>query len=921
MKTRHTVVVVGLALLQALSAQNAPQTSAQPAAGDGTPAGNAMAAMRWRALGPAVFGGRIVDFAVNPKHRRIFYVASASGGLFKTTNNGTSFTPVFQDENTTSIGDVAIAPSNPEVLYVGTGEANNQRSSYWGDGIYKSTDAGKTWKHSGLAGSDHIGRIVVHPEDENTVYVAAAGALYSKNKERGVYRSTNGGNSWKQVKFISDAVGFIDICMDPGNPRVLYAASYERLRRAWHIEEGGPGSAIWKTTDGGDTWQQLAGGLPTGKLGRIGLCIFPKNPKILYAAIENRNDAPQRRILEPAAEAGESEEDVATKVAPKAIRGGEIYRSEDAGKTWTKVNESKVGGRPGYYYGQIRVDPQDDQRVYCLSVPVYASSDGGKTWTTTFGRGLHVDHHAMWIDPKNPNHILLGNDGGLGITYDRGKSWDHHNHLSLGQFYAVGVDMRDPYWIYGGTQDNGTWGIPSRGATSRGTSHRHAIRIAGGDGFYACIDPSDPDIAYAESQFGRISRINLRTGQRKSIRPRSPRSSSRGSSRGSRRGSSGLRSNWNSPILISPHTPRTIYFGTQFLHRSHNRGDSWTTISKDLTTNDRDKISGNVPHCTLTTIAESPKQEGLLWVGTDDGKVWVSHNGGDEWVDLSDRFPGLPKALWVSRVEASPSNAKTAYVAFTGYREDIRKPFLYVTTDSGKTFRSIANNLPDEPINVVREHPRNKSLLLVGTEFAAYASANGGGSWHRLGQGLPRVAVHDLVVHPREKDVIVGTHGRGIYVLETGILDELNDAVLAAAVHVFTPKNGRLLRRGYSRGYVGARSWSVQNPSLSPTFHYHLANDIEAVVNVRVKDATGRTLFTQRGKSEAGLHAVTWGGRSGRGRGRSQRFGNMTREQMQTMLSRQGMSAEQIKRILDQRFGQGRGQPGTGRGQPGTGRG
>lgn len=895
MKIRQRVVAVGLALAAILPAQ------------DSSPAGKALATGRWRALGPAVFGGRIVDIAVHPQKPRIFYVAAASGGLFKTTNNGTSFTPLFDNQDTTSIGDLALAPSNPEVLYVGTGEANNQRSSYWGDGVYKSTDAGKTWQHCGLRGTDHIGRIVVHPKDENIVYVAAAGALYSRNKERGIYRTRDGGQTWSQVKFISDAVGFIDLCMDPEDPKVLYAASYERLRRAWHIEEGGPGSAIWKSGDGGDTWRRLGGGLPGGKLGRIGLCIFPKNPKILYATVENRNEgagSSRRRLIDPEEEASESERDIATKAPPKAILGGEIYRSEDAGETWIKARaeirrprgrgqagrrrNTGVGGHPGYYYGQIRVDPQDHRRVYCLSVPVYATSDGGETWTTDFARGLHVDHHAMWVDPRNPNHILLGNDGGLAVTYDRGRTWDAFDHLPLGQFYAVGVDMREPYWIYGGTQDNGTWGIPSRGNTTSGTGHRHAVKVAGGDGFHVCVDPTDPDTLYAESQFGRISRIHLRTGERKSIRPRS------------RRGSPPLRSNWNSPILISPHNPHTIYFGTQYLHRSHNRGDSWQTVSPDLTTHDPDKIQGNVPHCTLTTVAESPRQAGLLWVGTDDGKVWVSRNGGDRWVDLSDRFPGLPKSLWVSRVEASPSETDTAYVAFTGYREDIRKPFLYLTTDCGETFRPIANDLPDEPINVVREHPRNKEVLLVGTEFSAYASINGGRNWHSLGQGLPRVAVHDLVVHPREKDVIVGNHGRGIFVLEADILDELSSAVLSKRVHLFSPRNGQLLPRGFSRGFVGQRSWTVSNPSLSPIVRYHVAEGLESEIHVRVKDATGRVLFTQKGKSEAGLHQLTLSG--GRGSGR------MNREQTQRMLRQRGMSEAEIRSFLERRFGPGGGE-------------
>ncbi len=824
-----------------------------------------------RNLGPANFGGRIVDFAVDPRRTSTWYAATASGGLWKTVNNGTTFTPIFDRERTVSIGDIAIAPSNGDVLYVGTGEANNQRSSYWGDGVYKSIDAGKTWTNVGLTRTEHIGRIAVHPTNPDVVFVAAAGALYSPNRDRGLYRSTDGGMSWSCVHWISADVGFIDVVIDPKNPDNVYAASYERRRRAHHFDASGPGSAIWKSTDGGTRFTRLTGGLPTGEIGRIGLDVFAGNSQILYATIENANPAPPQpaparvdtepstRTPNPREPREPREVDAQAANAPGAtsaaqdpsetsrrrLVGGEVYRTDDGGSTWTKTNTREVGGAPGYYYGQIRIDPRDDKVVYVLSVPVHISTDGGKTWRNDFGRSVHVDHHALWIHPEDGNHALLGNDGGIAITYDRGATMDHVHHLPIGQFYTVGADLRDPYWVYGGTQDNGTWGIPSAADSTAGLSFAHARKLDGGDGFHVFVDPIDPDVVYTSTQFGGLTRQALSTGSRKGIKPRPE------------RGQPPLRFNWMSPLLISPHDPRTIWFGSQFLHVSHDRGDTWRTASPDLSTDDPELRKGNVPHCTITTLAESSRRQGLLYAGTDDGRVWTTRNGGTRWTELTDRFEGLPKRLWVSRVETSSHDVDIAYVSFTGYREDIREPYLYMTTDGGETFRSIARGLPTSPINVVREHPRNPRVLFVGHELGLQVSVDAGANWYRLGN-LPTTPVHDLLVHPRESDLVVGTHGRGIYVIDIRALEDLDAETLAKDFHVCQPTDGRLLARSFGQGYGGTRTWRADGGEAGAVFRWFVSHDGDTPVTVRVTDATGRSLFSRSVPSKAGLHRLVW---------------------------------------------------------------
>ncbi|MGE3175508.1 MAG: WD40/YVTN/BNR-like repeat-containing protein [Planctomycetota bacterium] len=888
---------------------------------------NVLGQMPWRELGPVTFGGRIVDLEVHPDDPAVFWAAAASGGLWKTTNGGLSWTPQFQDAYSISIGDLALAPSQPDTLYLGTGEANNQRSSYWGNGVYKSTDGGTTWQHLGLDGTEHIGRVAVHPHDPGTVFVAALGALYSPNEERGLYRSTDGGGSWERVAFVDRDTGFVDVVIDAQDPQVVWAASYQRRRRAWNFDEGGPGSRLWKSTDGGATFAQVEGGLPNGDLGRIGIGLFAGDPDIVYLTIENLNPALPEPATPPSTEADpedprdrDGDGDAADHQGPRALppaeiladplaaaewaaggeeereqaqdpkrkprrklRGGEVWRSDDGGGSWRKTSDRDIGGMPGYYYGQILVDPSDSERVYVLSVPVYASADGGATWTPAerqrgrrgrrsadeprarpFHGNLHVDHHALWIDPRDGRHCLLGNDGGLAVSWDRGANWDHLTTLPIAQYYTVQVDLREPYRIYGGTQDNGTWGFPIH--APGGLTAADAYRVDGGDGFFVACDPHEPDVIYTESQFGGMSRTDLRTGARQRIQPKAE------------KGRQPLRFNWMTPLVLSPHAPHTVYCGSQFVHRSRDRGTTWETISPDLTTNDADKKEGDVPHCTITMLCEAPRRAGLLWVGTDDGRVWRSTDGGGRWTELTDRFPEAAQGLWVSRIEASPHAGDTAFVAFTGYREDRREPLLFRTDDAGDTFVAIHSGLPQEPINVVRQHPGNPAVLLVGTEMGVYASLDDGGEWFALGNGLPRVAVHDLVVHPREHHVVLGTHGRGIWALDGRGLAALDGAALGRAFTALPPSPGWTLDRSFSRGFEGARTWSADNPFTTATFRWHQSLDGDDPVLVEVLDAAGEVLWRHEAEAKAGYHEVPWsaprgpgafgpGGRGGRQRG------------------------------------------------------
>ncbi|MFN3648252.1 MAG: VPS10 domain-containing protein [Armatimonadota bacterium] len=785
----------------------------------------------FRNIGPGAMGGRIDDFAVDESNPSTFYVATAASGLWKTENHGTTFRPIFDRELVSSIGDVTLAPSDPSIVYVGTGEPNNRQSSSWGHGVYRSSDAGRTWTHLGLEDTHHIGRIVVHPTDPETVYVAALGHLWGPNKERGLYKSTDGGKSWKNTKLIDADTGFVDVAIDPRSPNTLYAASYQRRRTAFGFNGGGPGSGLWKTTDGGATWRKLTNGLPTqGDVGRIGVNLYRKDPSILYCTVEHQ------------------------------AQGG-TYRSDDRGESWRKVSDTNP--RPSYY-SKIHVDPNNDQRVWLLGAPLYLSEDGGKSWLNDRYRRIHVDFHALWVNPANSNHVLAGSDGGIHISYDQGRNWDYVNTLALAQFYEVSADNRKPYWVYGGLQDNGTWAGPSRTLWTEGITNDDWEVIGGGDGFHTVVDPSDHHVVYLESQDGNLRRLDQRTGQARIIRPEPPDDEK-------------YRFNWNSPILLSPHDSKTVYYGGNRVFGSRDRGETWTLVSPDLTRGEkRDELTifgkkakemlsrndGVVHWGTVTTLAESPVRAGVLWAGTDDGNLQVSRDGGATWENVVSRVPGLPKGTYVSRVEASRTGDGAAYVAFDGHRSDDFHAYLYRTDDFGKSWKSVRGNLPEGgTVSVVREHPRNPDVLFAGTERGLWVSWNRGGQWHAVRSNLPTVPVDDIQIHPRENDLILGTHGRGIWILDDiEPISALTPKVREAELHLFDMRPAAMYRLTSRKGSTGDKLFEAPNLPVGALVQYHLKKAVPRATPVRVtvKDAAGRVVRELPGSGAAGVNRVLW---------------------------------------------------------------
>jgi photosystem II stability/assembly factor-like uncharacterized protein len=799
-------------------------------------------AITYREIGPTRQSGRFSDFAVPLQQPYTFYAATGSGGLWKTVNNGQSFEPIFDNEKVFSIGDIAVAPSNPNIVWVGTGEANTSRSTYYGDGVYKSTDAGKTWKNMGLKESHHIGRIIIHPTDPNIVYAAALGHLYSPNPDRGLYMTRDGGKTWIKsldVKVGGRAIGAVDVVMDPKNSNVVYASTYDKHREPWNFQLGGPGSGIHKSTDGGKSWKKLAGGLPAGILGRIGLTIYPRNTNILYAVIENAN--------KPGMSAEDRMKEIIAGKPSAGMIDGEVYRTDDAGATWKKVSPEKqsIGSGPGYYYCDIIVDPNNDKHVYALSVRVQESKDGGKTWGSPFNFG--GDNHALWIDPGNSNHMLLGYDHGMGVTFDGGKNWFHPDVLPLAQFYAVDYDMSFPYRVAGGLQDNGSHMGPSTKKGGAPIRFEDWQSVGGGDGMYNVFDKKTNRYLYNESQFGPLSRLDLLTGESKSI--------------AYSRIKPTTRWNWCAPIVVSAHDSSVVYHTGNIVVKSTNRGDTWTEISTDLTTNDPAKLpqgrggDGNIQYCTITTMDESPLVPGVLWVGTDDGNVWVTRDDGKNWTKLNDKITGNP-GTWVSRVAASNSDPGTAYVAYSGFRQDDFRPFIYKTTDYGQTWVSIAANLPNETINVVREGTKNPNLLFVGTDFAVYVSLDGGKSWTRMKGNMPTQPVHDLKVHPREKDLIVATHGRGIFIADISALEEVAPEVLAKSAHLFSiePKVRWAETSRYASSFI---NFNGRSEPAALAVNYYLKAAPKADVKIQI--FKGNMLINElKGTSNPGLNSVLW---------------------------------------------------------------
>jgi len=779
--------------------------------------------LEFREIGPATMGGRIDDFAVVESNPNIVFVGVASGGVWKTTNNGTTWEPVFDKEGVSTIGDIAIAPSDPSMVWVGTGEPNNRQSSSWGDGAYKSLDGGKTWQKTGLAATHHIGRIVIHPKNPDVVYVAALGHLWGANAERGVYKTADGGKTWAQVLKINEDTGVSDIAMDPESPDTVYAAAYERRRTPYGFNGGGPDGGIYKTTDGGATWKKLTKGLPYengGDTGRIGLDIYRKDPNIVYALVQHE-------------------------------KGG-VFRSEDKGETWKKMSETNP--RPSYY-SQVRVDPNNDLRIWALGASMYYSEDGGKKFSTERVKSIHGDFHAMWIDPRDSNHIITGSDGGIHWSYDNGKTWDFINTIAIGQFYELGLDNQKPYNICGGLQDNGSWCGPSNSLSREGIVNEDWQVVHGADGFYVQIDPVEPWIVYAEGQDGHIDRRDLRTGQQRSIRPEA------------KAGEPHYRFQWNSPVVVSAHDHKTIYYAGNYFFKSTDRGDTWTRLSGDLTTGvDRNKLQifGKTPdkntlsrhdgveeYPTITTLSESPLTPNVLWAGTDDGNLQVTRDVGKNWKNVASRVPGVPKGTYVSRVVASKYAEGTAYVSFDGHRSDDYNIYIFVTTDYGENWKAIHNGIPESggSAHVVREHPRNPNLLFAGTEFGLWVSWDRGANWTAFKNNFPTVPVDDIEIQARENDLVLGTHGRSIWVFDDLTPIEKMDAGVAASdIRFFAPRPATAWHLRNRRWSAGQKMFTGKNPPYGAILNYYLKEAVPPEAPKTSKDDKDKTSPSEKAK-------------------------------------------------------------------------
>ncbi|NMM49359.1 WD40/YVTN/BNR-like repeat-containing protein [Marinigracilibium pacificum] len=754
-----------------------------------------------RNIGPIVQGGRIVDIEVNPENVYEFYVAYASGGVFKTTNNGQSFESIFDNQRTIGVGDIALAPSNSQIIYVGGGENNSSRSSYAGDGVYRSDDGGLTWQFLGLEGIQHTGRIIVHPGNPDKVWVAAMGNLYSSNEERGVYLTTDGGKTWEKTLYVNDSTGIIDLVINPNNPDQLWASAWERTRKAWNFKGHGPGSSIFRSDDGGKTWKAVNNGFaePESR-GRIGLAVSRENPSVIYALLDNQKEEKKKKerkgdelLASDFIDMGKDDflalsdeklndylkdngfpekynalsvknEIRDNKYSPKALSdylgdannalfntsviGAQVYKSVDSGENWKLVNSYPIDGvyfTYGYYFGEIRLNPKDDDELYIMGVPLLKSNDGGSTWHRLDSIGdVHVDHQSMWINPEHPKHILLGNDGGLYRTYDGGAHWTHINNLPIGQFYTVAVDNQEPYMVYGGLQDNGSLRGSSKSVPNKS---KHWDKIFGGDGMYVFPDPENHNLIYTGFQFGNYYRIDMDKNDYTKIGPRHD------------IGEDPLRFNWRTPLEMSPHNNKILYMGAQKVFRSMNQGNDWTAISDDLT---RDLPQGNVPFSTISIIEESPLKFGLIYVGTDDGNIWMTDNGGGNWRKITN---GLPEGLWVSSIHPSNHDEGEVFITMTGYREDNFETHVYKSEDFGQSWTSIRDGIEYEAANIIVQDLVQPELLFLGTDAGSYVSFDGGINWEIMAS-IPNVASYDMVFHPREGELVIATHGRSIYVAD-----------------------------------------------------------------------------------------------------------------------------------------------------------
>jgi photosystem II stability/assembly factor-like uncharacterized protein len=783
-------------------------------------------AIEARHIGPAAMSGRISAIDGSALDPRILYVGSAGGGVWKTTNGGNTFKSVF-DEYTQSIGTITIDQARPDTVWVGTGETWVRNSVSVGTGIYRTTDGGETWKAMGLENTEHIGRIAIDPKNPSTIYVAALGHVWNDNEERGVYKSTDGGATWRRTLYVDAKTGCADLEVDPKNPKIVYASMWQFRRTAWSFSSGGPGSGLFKSTDGGETWKRLTKGLPEGELGRIAIAIAPSKPEVVYATVEAEKSA--------------------------------IYRSDDRGENWEKgSSDFSVIVRP-FYFAHLVVDPKDHLRLYKPGLSLSVSKDGGETFSSPFGEGgnVHSDLHAIWIDPTNPTHLTVGTDGGVYTSVDRGNSWRFIRNLPVSQFYHVTLDMQTPYNVYGGLQDNGSWRGPS--ATSGGIRNSDWHNVGFGDGFQTIADPFNNDIVYCESQGGDIIRRNLKTGEFKDIKPVAE------------EGEKELRFNWNTPIMQSPR-PGVMYMGSQFLHRTTDRGESWVRVSGDLTTNDPAKLkqlkSGGLTvdnssaenHCTIFTISESPLDSTLVWVGTDDGNVQVTGDGGRNWTNVRPNITGLPANTWCSGIEASHHDRSTAYATFDGHTTGDMKSYIYRTTDLGKSWQSLATDSVRGYAHVVREDQVNARLLFVGTEFGLYVSIDGGMQWARFTGNLPQVAVRDIAIHPRESDVVLATHGRGVIIIDDITpLRNMTPDVLAAKIAILPSRPSVNTLSTFGQGWEGDDEFVGRGPTDAAVITYYMRDrHVFGDFKVEIADSTGNLIATLPGGKRKGINRVIW---------------------------------------------------------------
>ncbi len=792
----------------------------------------------WRSIGPAIMGGRISDLCFKPGEPKTVYVGYATGGLWVTENMGTTFRPLFDDQETCSIGAVVCCGEEGKTVWLGTGEGNGRNSSSWGNGVYRSDDAGKTWKHLGLEDSHDIPRMAVHPTNSDICFVAALGHLWGENQMRGLYRTTDGGASWQQMLGIDPRTGCCDVAIDPNDPNTIYAAMYMRRRTAYSFESGGPEGGIYKSTDGGETWRKLAGGLPK-QTGRIGLDLLHKNPQHLMAVVE-------------------STETGGNSIRDDRMRGGGVFVSTDGGENWDRRS---IRSPRAFYFSKIKMDPNNPERVYLLGWTTEISDDGGRTFRESTTNLLHADHHAILINPNDSDHILIGTDGGLSQSFDKGKTWDFLNTMATGQFYNIALDNSDPYRVMGGLQDNGTWVGPSStgfedpedkaaGVTPTGITNADWKTVFWGDGFHCAFDPEDADLFYAEWQGGNLGSINFRTGEKQYLSPQA------------REGQPRHRFNWNSPFFLSTHAPHALYLGGNYIFRFTNKGRDWERISGDLTTNDPLKMetvgSNAETHCTVVSLAESPLVEGRLWAGSDDGLIHLRPESGAEWVDVT---PAEVAGGYISRLHPSAFEADRVYATVDHHRNGDMRPHILVSDDLGQSWRDITSDLPKgRSVHVLREDLSNPEVLYCGTEGGLFVSLNRGGEWVKMhGKALPTVPINDIQQHPRETDLVLGTHGRSIWVLDdASVFGQLSAEVMEKSLHLFTVRPARPEWKLHYNGIWSHKVFRAPNAPAGVRVWYWLAETLDDPVKIVFEDANGVLQKEMSGSNIAGLHRVTW---------------------------------------------------------------